>query len=176
MLKTEQIISNAGLISVLIFSAVVTNGCFNSEVSKTEELKGTIQFAIIEAWNKGNIDALNKLYAPDFIRHRPPFPDYTGLDAHKERVAMIRGAYPDHETIIHDIIIEGNLAAIWYTWQGTHTGEGLSLPPTGKFVKVPGCDIYRFENGKVVEEWDHEGFLSLFQQLGYIIEPPEIER
>ena len=40
-------------------------------------------------------------------------------------------------------------------------------------VTVAGCDVYKFVNGKVVKEWDHEGFLSLFQQLGYKIVPPE---
>ena len=59
----------------------------------------------------------------------------------------------------------------WYT--GTHTGEGLSIPPANKEVTVAGCDVYKIVDGKVVEEWDHEGFLSLFQQLGYKIVPPE---
>ena len=162
------------LIPVITFMALMVclNGCESQEKAK-EELKATIRRVIIEAWNRGNIDALDELYAADFIRHRPPFSDIEGLDAHKQRVKVVRSSYPDHKTIIHDIIVDGDTVALWYTWRGTHTGQGMSIPPTGKQVSVAGCDVYKIVDGKIVEEWDHEGFLSLFQQLGYEIVPPE---
>ena len=151
---------------------VCLSGCESQEKAK-EKLKATIRRVIVEAWNEGKIDALDELYAAGFVRHRPPFPDIKGLDAHKQRVKVVRSAYPDHQTIIHDIIIDGDTVALWYTWRGTHTGQGMSISPTGKQVSVAGCDVYKIVDGKVVEEWDHEGFLSLFQQLGYEIVPPE---
>lgn len=148
-------------------------GCERQKTVKEEELKATIRLVIEEVWNKENLDALDALYASDFIRHRPPFHDIEGLEAHKQRVAVVRSAYPDHKTTIHEIIVDNDKVAIRYTWQGTHTGEGLSIPPTGKQVTVAGCDVYHLENGKVIEEWDHEGFLSLYQQIGYQFIPPE---
>jgi len=141
----------------------------------TKELKETIQRVIEGAWNNGDIEMLDELYDPGFVRHRPPFDDYTGLNAHKKRIEMIRTAYPDHKTVIHNILVDGDMAAVRYTWIGTNTGTGMSLPPTGKQVSVDGCDVYRFVNGKIVEEWVHEGYLSLYQQLGYTITPPKTE-
>jgi predicted ester cyclase len=147
-------------------------GCGDHTVSRDEQLKVKIRYATEAAWNHGVLAALDTLYAPDFIRHRPPFPDLKGLEAHKQRVQTVRSAFPDHQTIIKDILIDGDRAAVWYIWEGTHTGEGLPIPPTGRRVSVEGCDIYRIVNGMVTEEWDHENFLKLYQQLGYVIEPP----
>ena len=163
----------AGIIGIILLILVLTGGCQSADKPDTKELKAKIQQALEEAWNNGDVDVLDELYDPGFVRHRPPFDDYTGLDAHKQRIEMIRTAYPDHKTIVHDILVEGDRAAVRYTWIGTHTGNGLSIPPTGKQVSVDGCDVYRFVNGKIVEEWVHEGYLSLFQQLGYTITPPE---
>ena len=148
-------------------------GCQSQDKAKEAELEATIRRVIDETWNKGNFDAFDELYDKDFVRHRPPFPDVIGLEAHKERFGIVFSAFPDHVGTIHAIIINGDKAAVQYTWRGTHTGEGLSIPPTNKEVTVAGCDVYKIVDGKVVEEWDHEGFLSLFQQLGYKIVPPE---
>ena len=173
MCNVGKILSYSILFITIAALVTTITGCESRETVQKEELKATIKRIIEEAWNNGNLDVLDELYAVDFVRHRPPFPDIEGLDAHKQRVSVVRSAYPDHKTIIHDIIVDGDKVALWYTWEGTHTGEGLSLPPTGKPVKVAGCDVYHMVDGKVVEEWDHEGFLSLFQQLGYKIIPPQ---
>jgi len=161
--------------AVFLMIALMTNivSCASNTPDEKEVLESRIHGAITRAWNDGDIEALDDIYDANFIRHRPPFDDYTGLRLHKERVRLIRSAYPDHKTIIHDVIIDGDMVALWYTWKGTHTGEGLSLAPTGKRVSVPGCDVYKIVDGMIVEEWDHEGFLSLYQQLGYTVTPPE---
>ena len=147
--------------------------CGSREQVKEEKLKATIRRVIDESWNKGNFDAFDELYDDDFVRHRPPFPDINGLEAHKKRFGIVFSAFPDHKGTIHDIIIDGDKVAVRYTWRGTHIGQGLSIPPTNKEVTVAGCDVYKLVDGKVVEEWDHEGFLSLFQQLGYTLVPPK---
>ena len=172
MRKTHHITSLFINAIVILVITTAIPGCERQASKHHDELKARIQRVIVEAWNEGNLEALDELYSDNFVRHRPPFPDIVGLAAHKDRVAVVRSAYPDHKTTIHDIIIDNNMVALWYTWSGTHTGEGLSIPPTGIHVAVPGCDVYRVVDGKIAEEWDHEGFLSLFQQLGYEINPP----
>jgi len=157
----------------LTVMSLCMDGCQSQDKTKEAELEATIRRVIDETWNKGNFDAFDELYYEEFVRHRPPFPDIHGLDAHKERFGIVFKAFPDHKGIIHSIIINGDKAAVQYTWTGTHTGEGLPFPPTNKKVTVAGCDVYKIVDGKVVEEWDHEGFLSLFQQLGYTIVPPK---
>jgi len=162
----------ASYAALTLGAALAAAACQGTPGTGSEIRRELIRRVITEAWNEGNLYSLGELYAVDFVRHRPPFPDYRGLDTHRERIRLIRRAYPDHRTIIRDIIIEGDRAAVWYVWEGTHTGEGLSLPPTGRKVSVNGCDVFIFKDGKVAEEWDNEGFLGLFRQLGYEIVPP----
>ena len=161
------------IIGAAILMLFIITGCKSTQPSESALLKAKIRRVMEDAWNNGNLDVLDELYDANFTRYLPPIAEYTGLDTHKERIKMIRSAYPDHKMFIHDILIDGDKAAIRYMWVGTHSGSGLSLPPTGKRVQVEGCDMYRFVDGKIVDEWVHEGFLSLFQQLGYEIIPPK---
>jgi predicted ester cyclase len=138
----------------------------------TEELKATIRRVWDEAWNKGNPDALDELYAADYVRHRAPFPDFEGLEAYKQFVAETRISYPDCQLTLHEIIIEGDISAARWTWSGTQTGPSPSTgaPPTGKHGVLAGCSVVRWVEGKCVEEWEGADYLGLFQQLGII--PP----
>ena len=138
----------------------------------TEELKATIRRVNDEAWNKGNLDALDELCAADFVRHKPPFPDIEGLEALKQFVAEARISYPDVQLTLHEIIVEGDMSASRWTWSGTQTGRSPSTgaPPSGKHGVLAGCSVNRWVEGKCVEEWAMGDYLGLFQQLGII--PP----
>jgi predicted ester cyclase len=46
----------------------------------------------------------------------------------------------------------------------------LGIPATGKRVHFVGCSVYRFLDGKIVEQWEYGDVLGLLQQLGVI--PP----
>ena len=172
MLKIAHIFYFPPVIALTAIAVLIV-GCERKGKAIEEELKATFRRVIEEAWNRGNLDAFDELYSINFVRHRPPFPDIQGLEAHKQRFEIVLNVYPDHKAILHDIITDGDKVAVRYTWNGTHTGQGLSIPPSGKQVTVTGCDVYKMVDGKIVEEWDHEGFLSLFQQLGYKLVPPE---
>jgi steroid delta-isomerase-like uncharacterized protein len=138
----------------------------------TEERKATIRRAWYEAWNKGNLDALDEILAADFVRHRPPFPDIEGLEAFKQFVADTRSSYPDCQLTIHEMIIEGDTTAARWTWSGTHTGRSptFDIPPTGKHGTLAACDVAHWVEGKCVEQWENGDYLGVFQQLGMI--PP----
>ena len=143
----------AVLVGTAILTLFIIDGCKSTQPLESEVLKAKIRRVMEDAWNNGNVDVLDELYDADFVRHFPPIGEYTGLETHKERVKLIRSAYPDHRMFIHDILIDGDRAAIRYMWVGTHSGSGLSLPPTGKRVEVEGCDMYRLVDGKIVDEW-----------------------
>jgi predicted ester cyclase len=64
---------------------------------------------------------------------------------------------------IEDLIVEGNKVAVRTTWQGSHTGEYESIPPTGKQVMRSMIQIFTIENGQIQEEWN-EG-ASLQEQI-----------
>ena len=133
-----------------------------------EDLKARICQAALGAWTDGNLDALDKVYAVDYIFHRPPFPDQQGLAAVKEFISGARDAWSDIQLTFHQMTHEGDTTAYRWTWRATHTGESptLPIPPTGKEVLVVGCTMVRWDKGKIVEEWEYGDYLGVLQQIG----------
>ncbi len=139
----------------------------------SEELKAKMRRVIDEAWNKGNLDVLSELYAANYVRHRPPYPDIVGLEALKKHFADTRVSYPDFHVAEEELIGEGNTTIFRGTWGGTQTGTSpaTGVPGTGRKVTVPNCTVTHWENGQEVEEWSVSDWLTFFQQLGYT--PPQ---
>lgn len=137
-----------------------------------EDQKAKVRSVVDEAYNKGNVNALDEIVATDVVFHRPPGPDVKGLDAYKRMVVDLLKAFSDIQFTIDEFIMEGDTDAMRYTFCGTHTGQlpTLSIPPTGKKVTITGLVMVRTVNGKAVEEWDYADMLGLMQQLG--IAPP----
>lgn len=115
-------------------------------------------------WNTGNFDALEAIVSPDFVHHGPGLPsDLAGL---KQVLPAFRAAFPDLQITVEDIIAEGDRVFDRIFWRGTHQGELMGIPPTGKQVTVQEMHIGRIAGGKVVERWSQWDALGLMQQLG----------
>ncbi len=138
----------------------------------TEEQKAKVRRAIDEAFNKGNLNALDELMTTGVIVHQPPQPDMKGPQAYKQMVADIRKGFSDLKFTIDDFIREGETDAIRYTAQGTHSGQlpNMPIPPTGKKVTITGLVMIHTVNGKAVEQWVYQDMIGLMQQLG--VAPP----
>jgi predicted ester cyclase len=70
-----------------------------------------------------------------------------------------------------DMVAEGDKLAVRWTVQGSHLGELLGIPPTGKPVRFSGISIYRLAAGKIAEQWEQWDRLPLLQQLGVLPTP-----
>jgi len=164
------------LIPVIVLGALVIflAGCESQEKAKVEELKAATRSIVEEAYNKGNLDVLDDFYTTDFVYHMPPYPDFEGLEAYKQYITDLRIGYPDIELTIDDLIGEGDIGAMRWTFRGTQTGESptLGIPPTGKQVTFTGCAVSHFVDGKIVETWNIVDYLGLLQKLGFKIIPP----
>ncbi len=80
-----------------------------------------------------------------------------GLEGFKEMVSAFRMAFPDERMVMEDVIAEGNKVITWAYIVGTHEGPLEGIPATGKRVKVKDVDLFRIENGKVVESAEATG-------------------
>jgi steroid delta-isomerase-like uncharacterized protein len=120
-----------------------------------------------EVWGKGNLDVVFEIFAPDYVRHdlRPGNP-LPGPEGQKRIAAEFRAAFPDLKTSIDLLIAEGDFVVSRWTAEGTHLGTWGNSGPTGKRVQFCGVNIYRIQNGKVVEMWNHRDDLGVMQQLG----------
>lgn len=121
-----------------------------------------------EVWNKGNLDALNEIVAPNFVGHDTLGPQIQGLEGYKKRVHSIRTAFPDLHASLEDIFQEGDVVITRVHSRGTHKGNLQGIAPTGKRCDVQGITITRFSDGKVVESWTQMDALGLMQQLGAV--------
>jgi predicted ester cyclase len=84
---------------------------------------------------------------------------------------MYLTAFPDLHFTIEDIIAEGDTVVVRQTARGTHQGDLMGIPPTGKQVSGTGITITRVVNGKAVEDWFNGDDLGLLQQLGVVPVP-----
>jgi predicted ester cyclase len=73
------------------------------------------------------------------------------------------------------MIAEDDVVASRVTWTGTHTGQFVYLPPTGKRIKVEGITMERVANDKLVEHWGEWNQAELMLQLGILPGPEGTE-
>jgi steroid delta-isomerase-like uncharacterized protein len=140
----------------------------------TEQNKALTRQIMEEVFNRGNIELVDKLFAPDFVEHEelpPGIP--SGIEAVKTLPTVFRSAFPDFQIAIDDVTAEGEKVVVRSTWSGTHKGEFMGIPPSGKSVSFGVYDTIRFAGGKVVEHWGQMNEMSLMQQLGVIPAPGE---
>ena len=86
-------------------------------------------------------------------------------------VAMLDTAFPDRQVTIEDVVAEGDRVVTRWSSTGTHVGEYMGAPATGKRIKTTAITIYRFEGGKAVEGWTEYNSLDMMQQLGVVPSP-----
>ena len=86
---------------------------------------------------------------------------------------MMRSAFPDLHLTIEDMIAEGDKVAMRSSWNGTHQGEFMGIPATGRRVTVSQIDISRIADGRMVEHWGQLDALGLMQQLGVVSSPKQ---
>ncbi len=86
----------------------------------------------------------------------------------KEHIAYFDAVLPRYELIAERMIAEGDLVSVIGRVRGTHMGELMGIPPTGKTVDFPIHITYRMANGKIVDHWLLSDNLSLLEQFGAI--------
>ncbi len=138
----------------------------------TEDNKALNRRFVEEVINQGNLDAIDELIDPGVVDHSVPAGFPTGREGAKQFAAMMRSAFPDLHHTIEDMIAEGDKVVMRSTWSGTHQGEFMGIPATGKRVTVSAIDISRVADGRIVEHWEQSDALGLMQQLG-VVPPPE---
>ena len=135
----------------------------------TEDNKALARRAY-DAINQGNLAAFYEVFTPDFVLHNASM-TIQGLEAYKQWLSMYLAAFPDAHFTLEDLIVEGDTVVVRQTLRGTHTGDLMGIPPTGKQVTATGIAITRVLNGKVVEQWANYDDLGLLQQLGVVPAP-----
>jgi hypothetical protein len=128
----------------------------------------------IEVLNTGNIDLLDQIARPDFIYHDGEPGHGPGLEGVKVAFTRFRIAFPDLRVTIQRLFSDGDYVIAHEVMEGTNTGELIpGAPPTGKRMKLPVIDIFRFENGRAAERWGVYNQYDMLVQIG-VIPPPKV--
>lgn len=121
-----------------------------------------------EIYNNNDLDRLTEVVSEDLLTPKilPGIPH--GLEGAKAAHRIMLAGFPDYQTVIEDMIAEGEKVAARIKMTGTHTGEFMGIPATGKQVEFTGIYVVRIANDKIVEHWGEEDSVSLLGQLGVL--------
>ncbi len=117
-----------------------------------------------KAFIRRYLEALSKDRAAEVVNR------YVTDEELKRVIALNEAAFPHYELVAEDMIAEGDKVVVRSTFHGTHRGDFMGIPPTGKQVTMPLILIYRIADDKIVEHWMQADALGMMQQLGVI--PP----
>lgn len=127
-----------------------------------EENKAAVR-ACFENASQGNFDALDDIVTDDYVLHPE---EIQGADGLKETVQRYREALDGLRVTIDQQFTDGDYVATRYTISGTHNGDLMGTPPTGKGVSFTGITISRCEGGRIAEEWEVTDVIGLLGQVG----------
>jgi steroid delta-isomerase-like uncharacterized protein len=136
-----------------------------------EQNKAIVRRIVDEAQSGHNLGVVDELLAADFVDHSVP----PGLPPSREGVkmqfAMFFNAFPDLHVVIHDQVAEGDRVVTRKTFHGTHQGDLMGIPPTGRSVAFDVIDILCVQDGKITDHWNVVDQLGLMHQIGAIPAP-----
>ena len=119
-----------------------------------------------EVFNAGDVGECLALIAPDLIINLAELPEpQHGRETWRQGFELMRHAFPDLRADIEDIVADRDKVAARVRFRGTHAGEFLGFPATGRTVEYVSHEFYRIADGLIAEEWICSDMATLFRQL-----------
>lgn len=137
--------------------------------------KELIKRFVEELWNQRKLAVADDLFDNDCYTiqlrsGRAPIPEPRGPEVIKAHISEWLGGFPDLQFAIEEMIAEGDRVSTLLLMEGTHTGQWLGIPPSGKRINIRMMTIHRIQNGKIIADLVIVESLGFFQQLGIL--PP----
>ena len=123
------------------------------------------------AWNQGDMDVVDEIYAATYVNNDPANPGVSGPAGQKQLIGMYRAAFPDTTFTIEAQVAEGDQVVTRWTARGTHQGELMGMAATNKEITITGITIDRIAGGKITESWSNWDTIGMMQQLGVVPSP-----
>jgi steroid delta-isomerase-like uncharacterized protein len=136
-----------------------------SDSASGEAAKAVVRRNTEEVQSRGDFEVFEEIFADDFLDHTPQPNRTPDKDGARSLYHALRAAFPDFHADIHWQAADGDLVTTYKTYHGTHQGEFLGVPPTGRKIRFETVDAMRVRNGKITEHWGVANLYSLMQQL-----------
>ena len=139
-------------------------------MNSSEKNKAAVR-ACFENAAQGNFDTLDDIVTADYVLHPE---EVRGAEGLQEMVQGYRDALSGLKVAIDQQFVDGDYVATRYTITGTHDGELMGTPPSGRDVAFTGITISRCEDGRIAEEWEITDTIALLSQVGAL--PAVVQR
>ena len=138
----------------------------------TEQNKTIVRDFIDALFTRGDPNAVDDYLAEEFVNNDPPFGASADREGMRSAGAMFRSVFPDWHSDMHQLVAEDDIVVERFTASGTHTGTGImGVGPSGATVTLPGINIFRLRDGRIVERWGRLDDLGFLRQLGVAEHP-----
>ncbi len=121
-----------------------------------------------QEFDKGDLDQVEDMLAPNFVAYLPGIPEPLTRQAFKQFAQTFRSAFPDIHHSFEEVLVEGDKVVTRGTFTGTHQGKLQGLPPTGKQITVSFIHLDRIVEGQIVEHWGQADMVGMLQQIGVV--------
>ncbi|WP_330342273.1 ester cyclase [Streptomyces sp. NBC_00557] len=123
--------------------------------------------AFAQAVSDGRLDAFEQIVARGSFDHDPGPGQMPGPDRYDALFGALRAAFPDLHVAVDHLMAAGDELAFACTIIGTHRGQLMGQPPTGKTVSYRDVQTNRFDsNGKLIERWGRSDGGGMLRRLG----------
>ena len=148
-----------------VIRASTDGGCFTGSALSCADVLVYLYAKFLNV-NEGNLDAVHEFFLPTYVNHGSEG-DYTGPEVIVGFVGALREAFPDIQVEIEVLVTEGNKVAWLRTHRGTHQGDFMGIPASGREIVWQDIIVTRYDDGMIAEEWG-------VTELGaYLRESPE---
>jgi predicted ester cyclase len=131
----------------------------------SETNMNAVRTVIEEGFNKGNLGALDAVYATEVAEHQ--FGMGPSLESLKRDILFLRRAFPDLHMTIEDMVVDGDCVWVRSKARGTNLG-GFMGAPNGKSIEITVYDSVRLKDGRIVEHWGVPDRFAVLAQLGVL--------
>ena len=135
----------------------------------SEENKALMQ-QFIDGMNAQDDSFVERFVAPNYVEHDPMPGQAPGAQGLQDMMQMFYAGFPDMKGTVNQIISEGDVVSVALTTTGTHNGDFMGIPATGKKISITEVHMVRIADGKMVEHWGLADGMTMMQQLGVMPE------
>jgi steroid delta-isomerase-like uncharacterized protein len=134
----------------------------------TQENKEIILRFWQEVFNGRKLEEIDKYFTDDYVYHGAAGQDIHGREGLKQFLSVYFKAFPDLHAEVEDIFGEGDkvLSRAWC--RGTHKGDLMGMPPTGKQIAIRVICADRLSGKRVAESFELPDLFGMMQQIGAI--------
>ena len=124
---------------------------------------------IEEILDTGDWSSAGEILTEAVVMHHPSSPEpIRGLEQVQQFLGQFRAGMPDLRLTVEDVAEGDEAVAVRWQARGTHTADMFGIPPTGNELRIHGISFFRFEDGRIAEDWVEENTLDVLQQLGVV--------